>query len=109
MSELAKHLIAAIEKRQNVGITYQGRQRLVTPYMLGENNTGYLVLQGYQYGGESSKGPIESPDKGGWRYFYLQDITSLAVGDGPEFPQGLAKNEDYAPPTFITAVLASRY
>ena len=109
IAELAKHLKGFIEAGWNVSINYQGKPRELTPYLLGQTKDNRIVLHGFQYGGESSKGPVASPEQGGWRFFYLDQIDGLWAGPGPQFPETLVKSEgDYKPPAFIVMVMANR-
>ncbi len=106
---LVKHVTVAIQKGFNLGVQYKGLSRLVTPHLLGETRDGRIVLQAFQYGGATSKGVINNPSEGGWRYLYLDEFEGLAAGEGPSYPQDLQKNEGpYQPPDFITGILAMR-
>ncbi len=110
MNDLTKYITDAITTGQNLGFPYQGLTRMVTPYLLGETNDGRLVLHGFQFGGESSRGPIETPEQGGWRFFYLNELSVLNAGPGQAYPLDLAKAEleVYKAPKFISTVLALR-
>lgn len=102
----ASNLRVAIKDKVTVSFPYQGRSRVVCPYLLGKTKDDRYVLHALQIGGESSKGPVQQPE---WRFFYLDEMT-----DGPDWVgksawvQALTKNEPgkpYVPPKFITEVI----
>lgn len=99
----------AITLGHNLGISYKKYLRAVTPHLLAETNDGRLVMQGFQFGGDSSKGRIPGPDFGEWRWFYLEDVAAANHYRGPAYPLTLAKTEtEYKPPGFIKQILVMR-
>ena len=99
-------LTEAIRNKTPVSFYYQNTLRKVCPHLLGVTADERLVLHGYQYGGESSKGQV-TPESGGWRFFYLDlfEMTTLDPG-GAWYPEQLKKAEGpYQPPKFIAQVL----
>lgn len=106
--QLIKCLSEAITTGLNIGVQYKGFQRFCTPHLLAETQDGRLVLQAFQYGGSSSKGPVDASN-GGWRWLYIDEMDALAVGAGTSYPVDLQKAEgSYAPPAFIVQILAMR-
>jgi hypothetical protein len=72
---------AAIACRRPMTAVYEGRQRLLCPYMLGRNKEGHLRLLGYQYGGESGSGLQLKDGRGDWRCFSVEKIGSIRLLD----------------------------
>ena len=102
-------MMEAVKTRVPVTFKYQGHLRYVCPFLVGRTADNKLVLHGYQYGGSGSKGPIEHPELGQWRYFYLEDVPSVMLDHpGVWYPPIIAKSETgaYVPPKFIVEVLA---
>jgi hypothetical protein len=60
---------------------YEGRQRLLCPYIVGRNKEGHLRLLGYQYGGESGSGLQLKDGCGDWRCFSVEKIGSIRLLD----------------------------
>jgi hypothetical protein len=60
---------------------YDGRERLLCPYMLGRNKEGHLRLLGYQYGGESGSGLQRKDGLGDWRCFSVEKIGAVQLLD----------------------------
>ena len=69
----------AMQNRQQVTCTYQGRHREICPHTLGYKNGQEKVL-GFQFAGDSSKG---LPPGGEWRCMFIEQIEQVAVQDGP--------------------------
>lgn len=106
--DLVEYLKVAIEDEMNIEVLYTGFKRVATPHSLAETRDGRVVLHCYQFGGDSSKGPV-TPESGGWRWLYLEQIESLAIGPGPTYPSTMNLNKaTYEPPQFIKSVLAMR-
>lgn len=107
---LVRYIELSISQKLPFSVMYQGHKRFVCPHLLGENAAGRLVLHAFQYAGGSSKGEIESPEKGEWRFLYLDGFESFPEGAWSEWlPAGLKKSdveEKYVPPKFIVRVLA---
>lgn len=78
-------LTAAIEQRKIVTFTYGGHERRVQPTAFGQSHRRRKdTLQGYQVGGESSRGGIPH-----WRAFFVEKMSGLQVLDevyGPTPP-----------------------
>lgn len=103
-------LMKAVQEKSLLQFPYQGLERQVCPYLLGKTKDDRLVLQGFQFGGQTSKGEILAPEFGGWRFFYLDEMPgAMVLGPGPWYPAPVQKAEGrpaYVPPKFITVVLA---
>lgn len=112
----ALQLLNAIRDKKSCSVSYKGKVRIFSPHMLAKTHPiegkaeGRLVVQGFQFGGAGSKGDV-TPETGGWRYFYLDEMSDAIVvakeGDKwyPESSEALEKKE-YIPPAFIAKVLA---
>lgn len=72
---------AAITGRRPMAAIYDGRERLLCPYMLGRNKEGHLRLLGYQYGGESGSGLQRQDGRGDWRCFSVGKIGAVRMLD----------------------------
>lgn len=96
-----------MKSRMPVVLGYQKAQRQVCPHLLGKTKDGRIVLQGFQFGGGTSKGPIASPEQGQWRYFYLDEISFAATNTDLTswYPAEVKKSEKQS--TFIVEVLAA--
>jgi len=108
MVGLVDTLIDAIKQKISLKILYQGYIRDVSPYLLAESQKGSLVLHCFQFGGDSSQGPI-TVETGSWRFLYLDKLEFLSSALDPNcwYPQKLAKAEgEYRPPPFIARVIA---
>ena len=111
---LIELLKVAVESRCRVTMKYDGKVREICPHLLGETKDKGLVVHAFQFGGETGDGTITSPEKGGWRFFYLNKIEGGLSLDGEGtawYPDDLlAKTEEppkpYVQPKFITRVLA---
>ena len=81
-------------------------QRQVSPHLLGLGKDGRVVLQAYQYGGETSSGPVKEPNQGGWRYFYLDEMSPhiSTLPTAKWYPEGEIKKSEKK--SFITKVIA---
>jgi hypothetical protein len=100
----------AVQNKTPIALSYGGQFRYLCPHMLGYTAKG-LVVHAYQFGGDTSKGPIVDPSDGEWRYLYLNKIEGeifVAFKGGEWYPvQDLSKSEDtYKPPAFVLKVLA---
>lgn len=96
----------AVNNKRSVQFTYDGLDRRVSPYMLGQNGSMQIMLHALQTAGFDSKGPVETPV---WKFFDLAKIASFAMdNDSERFVQiDLRKTEGpYVPPKFITQVFA---
>jgi hypothetical protein len=106
-------LKSAVETKRQVSFKYGGFSRRVCPHMLAKTTDGRILLHGFQFAGQGSKGPIESPELGSWRYFYLDQFDAgqeLEVSRGNWYPPQLAKSEDivqtYKPPKNAAEIIA---
>lgn len=105
-------LKTAIETKRAVAFQYGGHERQVCPHLLAKTKDNRIVLHGFQFAGQGSKGPIPSPEEGTWRFFYLDQMDggqTLEVRRSNWYPPTLAKAEDgeaYKPPKFVTDVIA---
>lgn len=70
-------------RRRPVAAIYEGRQRLLCPYMLGRNKEGRLRVLGYQFGGESESGLQRKDGRGDWRCFSLEKISRVQLLEAP--------------------------
>ena len=75
--ELIKY---AIQNKKQVTAMYEGRYREMCPHNLG-TKLGRQQAMFYQFGGDSSKGPI-TPANAQWRCMQLDKLTHLEVKDG---------------------------
>ena len=69
----------AILGRKQVLCTYQNRDRETCPYILGYKDGQEKALV-FQFAGESSQ---KLPAAGDWRCFFLSEVRSLTIRDGP--------------------------
>lgn len=107
-------LLAAIRSKQSCSVGYKGKPRVFSPHMLAKTapregkGVGRLVVHGFQFGGAGSKGDV-TPETGGWRYFYLDEMDDVVAfaGDSwyPVVDPTLEKKE-YTTPAFIEKVIA---
>jgi predicted DNA-binding transcriptional regulator YafY len=70
-----ERLVRAIQEHRLVGFTYQGRERVVEPHLLGLHEAGEPMLVAYQTAGTSRTGDVP-----GWRTFIttsMEDVTVL--------------------------------
>ena len=74
-------LVAALLDRHPVTIAYHGRQRVVCPHAIGCKN-GRIILLAYQSGGETSTGDLAADPAKRWRWFYIDEIETVADYDG---------------------------
>ena len=72
----------AIQKKQQVIATYNGFRREMCPHTLGSKN-GVAHCLFYQFGGESSSGPIIPGSDKNWRCIAVNQLSDIIVLDGP--------------------------
>ena len=77
--EMAALIRAAITGRRPMAAVYDGRERLLCPYMLGRNKEGHLRLPGYQYGGQSGSGLQRKDGRGDWRCFSVEKMGAIQL------------------------------
>ncbi len=69
-------LCNAIKNRWQVSMAYNGKRRVVDPYLIGITTAGSEALRAYQVGGYSSSGNLSA-----WRLFDLKNISEIKVLD----------------------------
>lgn len=71
-----KVITEAINKKCLLGFVYNGKNRVVEPYMLGVSTKGNDTLSAYQIDGGSNSSKDLS-----WRQFIVEDIERLSMLD----------------------------
>lgn len=71
----------AIIKKQQVIATYNGYYREMCPHALGTKNGKEQCLF-YQFGGQSSSGPIIPGSDANWRCILVSGLKNVSVRDG---------------------------
>ncbi|WP_313625699.1 hypothetical protein [Kosakonia sp.] len=71
----------AILKKQQITAVYKGYYREMCPHALGTKNGKQQALF-YQFGGESSKGRVDSTSTDNWRCLRLVDLENVQIRDG---------------------------
>ena len=89
-------LDAALRARLPVWVSYHQRRRLICPHALGWHNRRPMVL-GYQTGGETSTGTLDTDPTKRWRCMYVDEIDHAAVAD-PASPWATADNYNCSQP-----------
>jgi len=74
---------AIIERRQVVA-TYGGVRREFCPHVLGWKGDAEHCL-GYQFGGDTSGGPIVPGSPENWRCFSIEGLSRVSLREGPWF------------------------
>jgi hypothetical protein len=72
----------AVVGRRQVRAVYDGLPREFCPHVLGTKE-GEAHCLAYQFGGESSAGPITPGATGNWRCFVVTRLTQVSLQDGP--------------------------
>ena len=72
--------LRAMRERKQLTCVYQGYRREICPILLGRTGLEEKSLV-FQFGGETSKGPI--PRLGDWKCFNLAEVRSAVLRDGP--------------------------
>lgn len=76
----------AITNKKIIEFFYDGKQRIVEPYLIGTTSTGKQSLRAYQIGGHSnSKMPS-------WKLFTIMKISNVKVTENT-----FSKRSDYNP------------
>lgn len=65
-----------------VSAVYGGHYREMCPHVLGRKRDRLHCLF-YQYGGESSTGPVSDGSPDNWRCIPVAELTTLRLHDGP--------------------------
>jgi hypothetical protein len=73
--QLLRH---AVLERKQVAVRYKGYRRLMCPHVLGTKK-GRPQCLFYQFGGESSSGPVRPGSRANWRCIPVADIEELEV------------------------------
>jgi len=74
-------LRSAVREQRQVVAGYQGYRREFCPHILG-TKAGKARVLAYQFGGETSGGPIASPHAGEWRCFEVDKLVDLELREG---------------------------
>jgi len=69
-------ICAAIRSMHLLIVEYGGEERLVQPYVYGDDHVGGRLLSAYQVAGGSASGASE-----GWKFFRMDKVTSVAASD----------------------------
>jgi hypothetical protein len=69
----------AIEQKKQIACTYHGKPRVLCPVILGHTDGQEKALV-FQFDGMSERG---LPIGGNWRCFFLAEVSSASLGDGP--------------------------
>lgn len=74
-------LEAALRERQPVSVAYHGRERVLCLHALGWSN-GRALLLGYQVGGETSTGSLDTDRRKRWRCLFVDEIEQVVAEPG---------------------------
>lgn len=66
----------AIRERRLLVVGYGGVQRVVQPYVYGDDHSGDRLLSAYQLRGDSASGASQ-----GWKTFRMDRVESIALSD----------------------------
>jgi len=69
-------LCEAIKNRRQISMRYEGRERILDPYLIGTTTAGNEALRAYQVGGYSERGGLPA-----WRLFTLSAISNVKILD----------------------------
>lgn len=94
----------ALRTRRPVHVTYHGRQRLICPHALGWNKGRPMVL-GYQTGGQTTTGTLDTDLRKRWRCMFVDEIDHVLAAD-PASPWQTPDNYNDARPFPFNAQLA---
>jgi len=72
----------AIETKQHVTAEYKGLKREMCPHVIGTNDYGRTQALFYQFGGESSSGPILEGSTANWRCIPIDGLDNVSVQPG---------------------------
>jgi hypothetical protein len=79
-----ERLRQAIVERRQVTAMYKGRRRWMCPHVLGTKQ-GRAQCLFYQFGGESSSGPVTPGSRANWRCIPIAELEDLEVGPAGEW------------------------
>jgi predicted DNA-binding transcriptional regulator YafY len=80
LNEIFELICRAILGRKQLVCRYDGIHREVNPHIVGYSD-GNEMVQVYQFGGNTSRGPIRPP--GGYKCWSVSKIQSRELRDGP--------------------------
>lgn len=75
-------LLRAMRELRPVSAVYGGHYREMCPHVLGRKRDRLHCLF-YQYGGESSAGPVSDGSPENWRCIPVAELTALRIHEGP--------------------------
>ena len=78
-SEIDGLLRRAIGEKLPISTVYDGKFRLLCPYMLGRNKDGQLRILCLQFGGESSSGLPRKAGAGDWRCLSIEKLSDVTL------------------------------
>lgn len=96
----------AVNEKLSLRFEYEGFDRRVSPYMLGQTGNMNMMLHALQTGGATSKGLVGKPE---WKFFDVAKIEKFELdSDSERFVQAELKKTEgpYQPPKFVTQVFA---
>lgn len=76
MKRFEETICEAIRSMRLLTVTYGGEERLVQPYVYGDDHAGKRLLSAYQVAGGSASGA-----SAGWKFFRMDKVTSVALSD----------------------------
>lgn len=76
MNRFEDTICAAIRSMHLLIVEYGGEERLVQPYVFGDDHAGKRLLSAYQAAGGSASGA-----SAGWKFFRMDKVTSVALSD----------------------------
>ena len=79
-SENYKIVKSALLRRRSIKAMYHGKERLLSPHVIGHTD-GHEQALFYQFGGESNSRPIIPGSTQNWRCLRLSEITILEIID----------------------------
>ena len=72
----------AIENKQPIRATYDGRERWLCPHRLGWNRNRQLRVLCYQYGGQSHSGLEADGSAANWRCIAVEKLKRVELAEG---------------------------
>ncbi|WP_413625274.1 hypothetical protein [Luteibacter sp. Lutesp34] len=76
MSRFEGTICEAIRSMHLLIVEYGGEERLVQPYVYGDDHAGKRLLSAYQVAGGSASGA-----SAGWKFFRMDKVASVALSD----------------------------
>jgi hypothetical protein len=74
-----KLFVRAMRERKQIDCTYDGHRRELCPHILGHNKDGEEAALAVQFGGNTSKGPLQKPQ---WKCLRLALVSNAELRDG---------------------------